>query len=46
MFIRNLNIIGKCKPILLLPRSVSPVIASQIEWAVNNGFEEIEIVPK
>ena len=28
---------------LVLSGSVSPVTASQIEWAVENGFEEIEV---
>lgn len=31
------------KPLLVLSGSVSPVTASQIEWAVNNGFKEIPI---
>jgi uncharacterized protein YgbK (DUF1537 family) len=32
-----------CKPMLVLSGSVSPITASQIEWAVKNGFEEIEV---
>jgi uncharacterized protein YgbK (DUF1537 family) len=35
--------LSECKPILVLSGSVSPVTASQIEWAVENGFEEIEV---
>lgn len=33
----------ECKPMLVLSGSVSPVTASQIEWAVNHGFEEIAV---
>ncbi len=35
--------LSECKPMLVLSGSVSPVTASQIEWAVKNGFEEIEV---
>lgn len=36
----------ECKPILVLSGSVSPVTASQINWAVANGFEEISVSMK
>lgn len=36
----------ECNPILVLSGSVSPVTASQIEWAVENGFEEIAVDPQ
>jgi len=35
--------LSECKPMLVLSGSVSPITASQIEWAVKNGFEEIEV---
>ena len=35
--------LSECKPMLVLSGSVSPITASQIEWAVENGFEEIEV---
>ena len=35
--------ISECKPMLVLSGSVSPITASQIEWAVKHGFEEIEV---
>lgn len=34
------------KSILVLSGSVSPVTASQINWALQNGFEEIEVEPE
>lgn len=33
----------ECQPILVLSGSVSPVTASQIDWALSNGFEEISV---
>ena len=38
--------LAKCKPVLILSGSVSPVTASQIEWATKNGFEEIAVEAK
>jgi uncharacterized protein YgbK (DUF1537 family) len=35
--------LSECKPMLVLSGSVSPITASQIEWALGNGFEEIEV---
>jgi uncharacterized protein YgbK (DUF1537 family) len=35
--------LSECKPMLVLSGSVSPITASQIEWAVKNGFKEIEV---
>ena len=35
--------ISECKPMLVLSGSVSPVTAAQIEYAVKNGFTEIEV---
>ena len=35
--------LDESKPVLVLSGSVSPVTASQIEWAVNHGFEEIAV---
>jgi uncharacterized protein YgbK (DUF1537 family) len=35
--------LSECQPILVLSGSVSPITASQIEWAVKNGFEEVEV---
>jgi uncharacterized protein YgbK (DUF1537 family) len=35
--------LSECKPMLVLSGSVSPITASQIEWAIENGFEEIEV---
>jgi uncharacterized protein YgbK (DUF1537 family) len=35
--------LSESKPVLVLSGSVSPITASQIEWAVKNGFEEIEV---
>ena len=35
--------LSECKPMLVLSGSVLPITASQIEWAVKNGFEEIEV---
>jgi uncharacterized protein YgbK (DUF1537 family) len=35
--------LSECKPMLVLSGSVSPITASQIEWAIKNGFEEIEV---
>jgi uncharacterized protein YgbK (DUF1537 family) len=35
--------LSECKPMLVLSGSVSPITASQIEWAVRNGFEEIKV---
>jgi len=43
---KNWQILEERKPILVLSGSVSPVTASQIEWAVNNGFAEIEVDPE
>lgn len=37
------EILSECKPMLVLSGSVSPVTASQIDWAVANGFEDIPI---
>ena len=37
------DILSECKPMLILSGSVSPITASQIEWAVKNGFAEIEV---
>jgi uncharacterized protein YgbK (DUF1537 family) len=34
--------LSECTPMLVLSGSVSPITASQIDWAVKNGFEEIE----
>lgn len=42
----NWEQLSSCNPILVISGSVSPVTASQIEWAVKNGFEEIEVNPK
>lgn len=38
--------LAEYKPILILSGSVSPVTASQIGWAVKNGFEEIAVEAK
>jgi len=35
--------LSECKPMLVLSGSVSPVTASQINWAIANGFEEISV---
>lgn len=35
--------LSECKPMLVLSGSVSPVTASQINWAVANGFEEVSV---
>lgn len=35
--------LSECQPMLVLSGSVSPITGSQIEWAVKNGFEEIEV---
>ena len=35
--------LSECKSMLVLSGSVSPITASQIEWAVKIGFEEIEV---
>ncbi len=35
--------LSECKPMLVLSGSVSLVTASQIEWAVKNGFSEISV---
>jgi uncharacterized protein YgbK (DUF1537 family) len=35
--------LSECKPMLVLSGSVSPITASQIDWALKNGFEEIEV---
>jgi uncharacterized protein YgbK (DUF1537 family) len=37
------NTLFESKPILVLSGSVSPVTASQISWALANGFEEIPV---
>lgn len=37
------NTLFESKPILVLSGSVSPVTASQISWALANGFEEIAV---
>lgn len=37
------NTLSESKPILVLSGSVSPVTASQISWALANGFEEIPV---
>jgi 3-oxoisoapionate kinase len=37
------NTLSESKPILVLSGSVSPVTASQISWALANGFEEIAV---
>lgn len=42
----NWTQLSECQPILILSGSVSPVTASQIEWATNNGFEEVAIEPE
>lgn len=34
---------GKAHPLLVISGSCSPVTAAQIEWAKNNGFEEVII---
>lgn len=36
---------SECTPLLVLSGSMSPVTAAQIDWAVENGFEEIGISP-
>ncbi|HMQ63542.1 MAG TPA: four-carbon acid sugar kinase family protein [Flavilitoribacter sp.] len=38
--------LAPCSPILILSGSVSPVTASQIDWAGKNGFEEIAVAPE
>jgi len=35
--------LSECSPMLVLSGSVSPVTASQIEWAVQRGFEEVPV---
>ncbi len=35
--------LSECSPIMVLSGSVSPITASQIDWALANGFEEIPI---
>ena len=35
--------LSECQPMLVLSGSVSPVTASQINWAVANGFEAIAV---
>lgn len=35
--------LADCNPIVVLSGSVSPITASQINWALANGFEEIAI---
>ncbi|MFG6685988.1 four-carbon acid sugar kinase family protein [Mariniflexile sp. HNIBRBA6329] len=37
------EILEECQPMLVLSGSVSPVTASQINWAVAHGFEEIPV---
>ncbi|WP_308992239.1 four-carbon acid sugar kinase family protein [Mariniflexile litorale] len=37
------EVLEECQPMLVLSGSVSPVTASQINWAVANGFEEISV---
>ncbi|MEN3322352.1 four-carbon acid sugar kinase family protein [Mariniflexile soesokkakense] len=37
------EVLEECQPILVLSGSVSPVTASQINWAVANGFEDIAV---
>lgn len=37
------EILSECQPMLVLSGSVSPVTASQINWAVANGFEAIAV---
>lgn len=37
------EVISECEPMLVLSGSVSPVTASQINWALANGFEEVSI---
>ncbi|MFD0990965.1 four-carbon acid sugar kinase family protein [Mariniflexile jejuense] len=39
----NWKTLSECKPILVLSGSVSPVTASQINWAIANGFEDISV---
>jgi uncharacterized protein YgbK (DUF1537 family) len=36
----------ECSPMLVLSGSVSPITGAQIDWAVQNGFEEIAISPE
>jgi len=38
--------LAECKPMLVISGSVSPVTASQIEWAVANGFVNIPVEPE
>ena len=38
--------LSECQPMLVLSGSVSPITGSQIEWAIKNGFEEIEVNPQ
>jgi 3-oxoisoapionate kinase len=38
---RSWEFLEEVKPMLVLSGSVSPVTASQINWAVSNGFEEV-----
>ena len=38
--------LSECQPMLVLSGSVSPITGSQIEWAVKNGFEDIEVNPQ
>ena len=35
--------LSECKPMLVLSGSVSPITASQIDWAVKHGFKEIAV---
>ena len=37
------EVLSESKPMLVLSGSVSPVTASQIDWALANGFEEVSI---
>lgn len=38
--------LAEVKPLLVLSGSVSPVTASQIEFALENGFREVEVSPE
>ncbi|SFC45545.1 Uncharacterized conserved protein YgbK, DUF1537 family [Zunongwangia mangrovi] len=43
---KNWEELAESKPVLVLSGSVSPVTAEQIEYALENGFSEVEIEPE